>query len=49
VEKNQVNIKRKPDFVRKYKNGFIIEKYLLSDEELKIPSDPNLIQNLTFR
>jgi len=46
---NQVKINRKPDKVIKYPNGFIVEKYLLEEEETKIPSDPNLIQDLTFR
>ncbi|MEK7633519.1 MAG: glycosyltransferase family 39 protein [Patescibacteria group bacterium] len=46
---NQVKINRNPDKVFKYSNNMIVEKYLLSKEELKIPSDPNLIQDLIFR
>lgn len=46
---NQVKINSKENKVIKYSNGFIVEKYLLNKEELKIPSDPNLIQDLTFR
>lgn len=46
---HQVNIKRKPNNVFKYPNGFVVEKYSLSKEEIDTPSDPNLIQDLTFR
>jgi hypothetical protein len=47
--KNRVNIKTKPVSTVNYDNGYKIEKYILSDEELKVPSDPNLINGLWFR
>jgi len=46
---NQVKINRNPDKVFRYSNGMIVEKYLLSQKEMQIPSDPNLVQDLTFR
>ena len=46
---NQVRIRKKPIWVRRYEKGFKVEKYELTDEELKIESDPNLIQTLFFR
>ena len=46
---NQVKINRNPNKTFNYQNGFIIEKYLLSEKELEVSSDPNLIQDLIFR
>lgn len=46
---HQVKINRKPDNVIKYANGFVVEKYILTDAEQNISSDPNLIQDLTLR
>lgn len=46
---NQVKINKKSDQIFNLPNGFIVEKYYLSEEDLKIPSDPNLIQDLIFR
>jgi hypothetical protein len=48
-KEQKVMITKKPDAVFKYKTGFRIEKYHLSPEDLKIPSDQNLIHNLHFR
>jgi len=48
-KKNQVKIDKKPEKIVKFPNGFKIEKYLLNEEEMKIESDPNLIQTLIFR
>lgn len=48
-KKNQVKITKKPIKIQKYPNGFVLEKYELTDEELKISSDPNLIHTLIFR
>lgn len=48
-KKNQVKINKDPDKILNYSNGVIIEKYLLSKKELKVSSDPNLIQDLIFR
>lgn len=44
-----IKISRKPDKVWQFENGFKIEKYLLSEEEIKVPSNPYLIQTLIFR
>lgn len=46
---NQIKFTRKPDEIFKYDNGFVVEKYVLTDEEKAVPSDPNLIQDLHFR
>lgn len=46
---HQVHINKKPVWVKTYKNGFKVEKYILTEDEIKIDSDPNLIQDLTFR
>lgn len=46
---NQVKITKKPLWNKRYEKGFKVEKYELNDEELKIESDPNLIQTLFFR
>jgi len=48
-KKNQVKIDQNPDKVFKFSDGSYIEKYVLSDEEQKIQSDQNLINNLIFR
>ncbi|MBP8591000.1 hypothetical protein KBI33_00840 [Candidatus Shapirobacteria bacterium] len=47
--KNQVNVKKDPEKTMAFDNDFRIEKYLLSEEEIKIPSDPNLINSTYFR
>lgn len=46
---NQVKIKSKPIKVITYENGMLIEKYELTDDEVKDISDPNLINSLIFR
>lgn len=46
---HQVNINRKVDSLMNYPNGVVVYKYILSDKEIKITSDPNLIQTLIFR
>ncbi len=48
-KKEQVKLGSKP--IKKFRDSaqFVIEKYQLSSEEQKILSDPNLIQDLTFR
>lgn len=45
----QVKIRSKPVFVKKYPGGFKVEKYVLTKEEIDAPTDPNLIMDLTFR
>lgn len=34
---------------QQFGNGFRIEKYMLTDEEVKVPSDPNIVHTLIFR
>lgn len=46
---NIVKIKNEPIFSKTFDNGYKVEKYLLSEEDLKIPPDPNLDPGLTFR
>jgi hypothetical protein len=46
---DQVRIKRPADFRTTYPNGLKIEKYNLSEEEVAVSSDPDLIQDLHFR
>lgn len=48
-KENQVKIGKKPLRVKTYPNGFVVEKYILSEEERAVESDPNLIQDLIFR
>jgi hypothetical protein len=45
----QVNINKKPDITYKINHTFQIEKYSLTEDEMKVPYDPNLLQNLIFR
>lgn len=47
--REQVRIDRPADEIRTYQTGYTVEKYLLSEEEIKIPSDPNLITGTYFR
>ncbi len=46
---NQVNMSRGADKVYLFPNKFKLEKYILNEDELKVSSDPNLIQDLHFR
>lgn len=47
---NQVRIKKKPILTTELANGYKLEKYVLSPQEVAIPSDPNIISNtLLFR
>ena len=48
-KRDKLGIVRPADKVKSYPNGYVIEKYLLSPDELKVPADPNLIHDLTFR
>lgn len=48
-KKHKVNINKKPTKTIKFENGYVIEKYILTEEEIAIPSDPNLIDSLIFR
>lgn len=46
---NKVKIKGRANKTIQYPFGFSTEKYILSESEKSIPSDPTLIQDLTFR
>lgn len=48
-KENQVKITREPDNVQKYGNGFIVETYNLTKEEVMVESDPLILQDLHFR
>lgn len=47
--KNKVRIDNVPERVTDYPNGYKVEKFILTDQEIKVPSDPNLINGLFFR
>lgn len=47
--KEQVGISRPPDKVYNISKYFQIERYDLSEDEMKVSSDPHLNQNLIFR
>ena len=47
--KNKVRINKEPENVINYTNGYEIEKFALTNEEVKIPPDPNLLSGLFFR
>ena len=46
---HQVKIQNKPVQIFQYAGNYTVEKYVLTKEEIKIPPDPNLVQDLTFR
>jgi hypothetical protein len=46
---NLLHITKQPSQTTKFDNGYRIEKYLLSDEEKKIPVEPNIDPGLMFR
>lgn len=46
---NDIRIYRKPDNTVSFDNGFTIEKYNLSDEEIKVVPNPYLIKDIFFR
>jgi hypothetical protein len=48
-KENQVGIRKKPVKIFRYDNGYLVEKYILTDEEIKIPADPNLNKDIHFR
>lgn len=47
--KNRVMINKSPESVTNYVNGYKVEKFSLTDDETKVPSDPNLVNGLFFR
>lgn len=46
---NQIKINKKPESTVKYDNGFKVERYLLNEQEIKVPFDSNLNPGLHFR
>lgn len=46
---NDLRITKNPDSVISFKNGFVIEKYYLSEDEIKVEPNPYLIQSIFFR
>lgn len=46
---NDIRITKDPISIVSFKNGFTIEKYHLSDEEIKIEPNPYLIKDIFFR
>lgn len=47
--KQRIKIESPPVKIMKFKNGIQINKYYLAGQDLKIPSDPNLLNSLIFR
>lgn len=48
-KESDIKISKEPNEVISFKNGFIVEKYLLSEQDLKISPNPNLIKDIFFR
>jgi hypothetical protein len=48
-KENQVRIDKNPEKVLSFANGFRVEKYRLTDKDMAVPADPNLIHDLRFR
>lgn len=48
-QKEQVKIDRVADESWEYQSGYKVKRYNLTDEEIQIESDPNLIEGLHFR
>jgi hypothetical protein len=46
---NQIRISSSPAYKKIFKNNYEVEKYILSNADQQIPSDPNLTDNLFFR
>ncbi|MCR4305528.1 MAG: hypothetical protein NUV73_00405, partial [Candidatus Daviesbacteria bacterium] len=46
---NDIRINKEPESKILFENGFVIEKYRLSDEEIKIEANPYLIKDIFFR
>lgn len=42
-EEGQVRITKKPEMVTDYRGNYTIKEYLLTEDEIKIPEDPNLM------
>lgn len=48
-KENRIKITKKPQSITTLENGWIIEKYELTNEEVKIPHDPGVDPGLGFR
>ncbi len=46
---NDVRLNKKPQDIILFENGFVIEKYQLTDEEIKVEPNPYLIKDIFFR
>lgn len=46
---NDIRIAKEPESTVLFENGFVIEKYRLSDEETKVEPNPYLIKDIFFR
>jgi len=46
---NTINIKKKPEKVITFPNGYMIKKYELTEQEVKIPFDPSADTGIHFR
>jgi len=47
--KNQVTITSSPSAILTFPNGYVIEKFYLTDSEIKVPFDPSIDPGLNFR
>ncbi len=47
--KNELHIKASPSAQINFENGYKIDKFILTEEEIKIPIEPNIDPGLTFR
>jgi hypothetical protein len=48
-KENKVRITKKPADIMKFKNGFVVERYELTDEELKVNADTTIFNSTDFR
>ncbi|MDO8573340.1 MAG: glycosyltransferase family 39 protein [Candidatus Daviesbacteria bacterium] len=46
---NDIRITKEPASIITFENGFVVEKYYLSDEEIKVEPNPYLIKDIFFR
>jgi hypothetical protein len=47
--KNQLFITQDPKMTIKFNNGYKIEKYALTEEQIKVPFDPKIDLGINFR
>jgi len=48
-KENKIGIRKKPDKVFPFENGYVIERYQLTEKDMKIPTDQNLNDWIYFR